>query len=128
MRENVTNKEAGGRISSPKTEKKEVRQGMCGMNENKEKRRRRIYGHVESETLWKLKNCLVGEMATVCSIESVRSRFCEWGMGDVKIRRFGGRSFILTIEDMDLYRMLEDLQWSYLKEVFNSVRPWSEAE
>ncbi|KAK8663530.1 hypothetical protein V6N13_083346 [Hibiscus sabdariffa] len=45
-----------------------------------------------------------------------------------KIRRFGGRSFILTIEDMDLYRMLEDLQWSYLKEIFSSIRPWSEAE
>ncbi|KAL4291447.1 hypothetical protein GQ457_14G021050 [Hibiscus cannabinus] len=127
MRENGTNKEAEGRFSSPETEKKEVRQGMCGMNENKEKRRR-IYGHVESETLWKLKNCLVGETATVCSIESVRSRLCEWGMGDVKIRRFGGRSFILTIEDMDLYKMLEDLKWSYLKEVFNSVRPWSEAD
>ncbi|KAK8663537.1 hypothetical protein V6N13_083353 [Hibiscus sabdariffa] len=45
-----------------------------------------------------------------------------------KIRRFRGRSFILTIEDMDLYRMLEDLQWSYLKEIFSSIRPWSEAE
>ncbi|KAK8633240.1 hypothetical protein V6N13_014088 [Hibiscus sabdariffa] len=124
----ATNKEAKDRVNIPTSEKKEESQGMGGTTENNEKRRRRIYGHVESETLWKLKNCLVGETTNVCSVESVRARLIEWGMGDVKVRRFGGRSFILTIEDMDLYRMLEDLHWSYLKEVFNSVRPWTESE
>ncbi|KAK8675803.1 hypothetical protein V6N13_033866 [Hibiscus sabdariffa] len=29
---------------------------------------------------------------------------------------------------MEFYKMLEDLQWSYLKEIFSSVRPWSEVE
>ncbi|KAK8617717.1 hypothetical protein V6N13_080624 [Hibiscus sabdariffa] len=96
--------------------------------EKKESSRSRIYGHIETEALWKLKNCLIGEMATVCSIESIRNRLHEWGLDDVKIRRFGGRSFIITIEDMEFYKMLEDLQWSYLKEILSSVRPWSEAE
>ncbi|KAK8624149.1 hypothetical protein V6N13_065502 [Hibiscus sabdariffa] len=49
-------------------------------------------------------------------------------MGDIKVRRLGGRTFILTIKDMDFYKMLEDLQWSYLKEVFSEVRPWTESE
>ncbi|KAL4377967.1 hypothetical protein GQ457_02G032030 [Hibiscus cannabinus] len=84
MRVVATNKEAKDRVNIPTTENKEVTQGMGGMTENKEKRRRRIYGHVESETLWKLKNCLVGETANVCSIESVHARLLEWGMGDVK--------------------------------------------
>ncbi|KAK8694817.1 hypothetical protein V6N13_072361 [Hibiscus sabdariffa] len=124
----ATNKEAKDRVNIPTSEKKEEPQGMGGTTENNEKRRRRIYGHVESESLWKLKNCLVGETANVCSVESIRARLIEWGMGDVKVRRLGGRSFILTIEDMELYRMLEYLHWSYLKEVFNSVRPWTESE
>ncbi|KAK8682043.1 hypothetical protein V6N13_054440 [Hibiscus sabdariffa] len=124
----ATNKEAKDRVNIPTYEKKEEPQGMGGTTENNEKRRRRIYGLVESESLWKLKNCLVGETANVCSVESIRARLIEWGMGDVKVRRLGGKSFILTIEDMELYRMLEDLHWSYLKEVFNSVRPWTESE
>ncbi|KAK8586607.1 hypothetical protein V6N13_010195 [Hibiscus sabdariffa] len=74
MRVVATNKEAKDRVNIPTTENKEVTQGMGGMTENKEKRRRRIYGHVESETLWKLKNCLVGETANVCSIESIHAR------------------------------------------------------
>ncbi|KAK8609399.1 hypothetical protein V6N13_061848 [Hibiscus sabdariffa] len=133
MKGKAINEDVKGRRNSPEMEKIEgnvekAPQDTGGMNENIEKSKKRLYGHVESVTLWKLKNCLVGETSTVCSIESVRSRLLELGMGDVKISRFGGKSFILTIDDKDLYRMLEDLQWSYLKEVFSAVRPWSEAE
>ncbi|KAK8701639.1 hypothetical protein V6N13_020023 [Hibiscus sabdariffa] len=91
-------------------------------------KRLRIGGHVEAEALWKLKYCLIGEMPSVRSLEKVQNRLHEWGMGDIKVRRLGGITFILTIEDMDFYKMLEDLQWSYLKEVFSEVRPWTESE
>ncbi|KAK8665388.1 hypothetical protein V6N13_005557 [Hibiscus sabdariffa] len=47
--------------------------------ELKELSRSRIYGHVETEALWKLKNCLIGEMTTVCSIESIRNRLHNGG-------------------------------------------------
>ncbi|KAK8673988.1 hypothetical protein V6N13_112296 [Hibiscus sabdariffa] len=67
-------------------------------------------------------------MPIVCLVEKVQIRLHEWGMGDIKVRRMGGKSFILTVEDTYFYKMLEDLQWSYLKEVFSSVRPWSESE
>ncbi|KAK8661978.1 hypothetical protein V6N13_091566 [Hibiscus sabdariffa] len=30
----------------------------------------------------------------------------------------GGKVFLLSFEDEDLYIMLEDLEWSYLKEIF----------
>ncbi|KAL4361524.1 hypothetical protein GQ457_04G009880 [Hibiscus cannabinus] len=35
--------------------------------------------------------------------------------------------FLLTIEDEDLFIMLEDLEWSYLKEIFDEVKCWSES-
>ncbi|KAK8715602.1 hypothetical protein V6N13_042932 [Hibiscus sabdariffa] len=38
----------------------------------------------------------------------------------------GGKLFLLSIEDDDLYIMLEDVNWSYLMETFEEVSPWSE--
>ncbi|KAK8661434.1 hypothetical protein V6N13_091038 [Hibiscus sabdariffa] len=34
--------------------------------------------------------------------------------------------FLLSFEDEDLFIMLEDLDWSYLKEIFQSIKVWSE--
>ncbi|KAK8573650.1 hypothetical protein V6N13_009738 [Hibiscus sabdariffa] len=50
----------------------------------------RVLGHVEVEDLWKLKRCLVGEMANVCSVESISRRLHEWGLGEIKLKRLGG--------------------------------------
>ncbi|KAK8667747.1 hypothetical protein V6N13_105228 [Hibiscus sabdariffa] len=82
---------------------------------------KRISGHVENEELWKLRKCLVGETTTVCSVSSIHSRMLNWGMGEIKIQRLGARSFLLTIQDEDLYLMLEDLDWSYLKEILATL-------
>ncbi|KAK8654325.1 hypothetical protein V6N13_128296 [Hibiscus sabdariffa] len=82
---------------------------------------KRVTGHVETEELWRMKMCLVGEMATVCSVKNIRSRLVEWGMGEIKFQRLGGKFFLLTFDDDELFMMLEDLQWSYLKEVFIDV-------
>ncbi|KAK8655652.1 hypothetical protein V6N13_108224 [Hibiscus sabdariffa] len=38
----------------------------------------------------------------------------------------GGKTFLLSFEDDELYIMLEDLNWSYLKEIFATVEAWSE--
>ncbi|KAK8669043.1 hypothetical protein V6N13_106484 [Hibiscus sabdariffa] len=38
----------------------------------------------------------------------------------------GGKSFLLSFEDEDLFIMLEDLNWSYLKDIFQSIKVWSE--
>ncbi|KAK8615660.1 hypothetical protein V6N13_017243 [Hibiscus sabdariffa] len=38
----------------------------------------------------------------------------------------GGKTYLLTIDDEDLFIMLEDVNWSYLKEIFEEVMPWSE--
>ncbi|KAK8573743.1 hypothetical protein V6N13_009831 [Hibiscus sabdariffa] len=83
-------------------------------------------GHVNNEDLWKLRRCLVGETASVCSLSSIRNRLVSWGLGDVKVQRLGAKAFLLTIEDEDLFMLLEELDWSYLKEIFYSVKPWSE--
>ncbi|KAL4339722.1 hypothetical protein GQ457_08G036010 [Hibiscus cannabinus] len=90
-------------------------------------RKKKIPGHVEDEELWKMKRCLIGEMATVCSVSSIASRLQEWGLNDIKVQRMGGKIFLLSFEDDELYTMLEDLDWSYLKEIFCKVVHWSES-
>ncbi|KAK8554965.1 hypothetical protein V6N13_103699 [Hibiscus sabdariffa] len=86
---------------------------------------KRIVRHVEEE-LWNLRRSLVGVTATVCSISSIQSRLTEWGLGEIKVQRLGGKSFLLTINGEELFLMLEELKWSYLKEIFISVELWSE--
>ncbi|KAL4334984.1 hypothetical protein GQ457_07G001600 [Hibiscus cannabinus] len=87
-------------------------------SKNEFKGRKRITGHVETEDLWKMRRCLVGRMATVCSIRSIELRLQSWGLGEIKVQRLGGKTFLISIDDEDLFLMLEDLQWSYLKEIF----------
>ncbi|KAK8661836.1 hypothetical protein V6N13_091427 [Hibiscus sabdariffa] len=79
---------------------------------------KRISGHVEEEELWKLKRCLVGEMASICSVRSIDLRLQKWGLGEIRVQRMGSKLFLLSFEDDELYMMLEDLNWSYLREIF----------
>ncbi|KAK8649226.1 hypothetical protein V6N13_129959 [Hibiscus sabdariffa] len=87
---------------------------------------KKVRGHVQDEDLWELQKCLVGEMATVCSVRAIVDRLEKWGLNGIKVRRMGGKTFLLSFEDEDLYIMLEDLEWSYLKEIFCKVEKWSE--
>ncbi|KAK8613478.1 hypothetical protein V6N13_101240 [Hibiscus sabdariffa] len=91
-----------------------------------EVRQERLTGHVEDEDLWKIRKCLVGEMTTIYSVSSISNRILKWGLGEIKVQRMGEKLFLLTIGDEDLYLMLEDLDWSYLKEIFSDIKPWSE--
>ncbi|KAK8582664.1 hypothetical protein V6N13_069436 [Hibiscus sabdariffa] len=91
-----------------------------------EVRQKRLTGHMEEEDLWKIRKCLAGEMITICSVSSISNRLLKWGLGEIKVQRMGAKLFLLTIEDEDLYLMLEDLDWSYLKEIFTDIKPWSE--
>ncbi|KAL4271259.1 hypothetical protein GQ457_13G026050 [Hibiscus cannabinus] len=87
---------------------------------------KRIIGHVENEDLWNLRRCLVGVMDMVCSVSSIHSRLLKWGLGDINVQRLGAKTYLLTIMDEELSQMLEDVNWSYLKEIFSDVIPWSE--
>ncbi|KAK8661973.1 hypothetical protein V6N13_091561 [Hibiscus sabdariffa] len=80
--------------------------------------RMKVRGHVVVEELWKLQRCLIGEMSTICSVGAVAMRLEKWGLNGIKVHRIGGKVFLLSFEDEDLYTMLEDLNWSYLKEIF----------
>ncbi|KAK8617721.1 hypothetical protein V6N13_080628 [Hibiscus sabdariffa] len=88
---------------------------------------RKVIGHVESGDLWMLKKCLVGVTKMVYSLQNIALRLQQWGLGDIKIQRLGGKTFLLMIEDEDLFIILEDLEWSYLKEIFHEVKCWSES-
>ncbi|KAK8585589.1 hypothetical protein V6N13_050566 [Hibiscus sabdariffa] len=87
---------------------------------------KRIIGHVENEDLWNLRRCLVGVMDMVCSVSSIHSMLLKWGLGDINVQRLGAKMYLLTITDEELSQMLEDVNWSYLKEIFSDVIPWSE--
>ncbi|KAK8648749.1 hypothetical protein V6N13_129492 [Hibiscus sabdariffa] len=71
------------------SEHRELADGECG----KHRRNffRRIQGHVEDETLWRLNKCLLGTMATVCSSVSVMERLHSWGLGEIEVKSLGGR-------------------------------------
>ncbi|KAL4333384.1 hypothetical protein GQ457_07G014110 [Hibiscus cannabinus] len=62
-----------------------VQQVVDAASEWDRKERRKIVGFVDQEDLWKLKRCLVGEMATVCSVKSIVDRLQNWGLGDIKV-------------------------------------------
>ncbi|KAL4384541.1 hypothetical protein GQ457_15G028720 [Hibiscus cannabinus] len=69
----------------------------------------KVRGHVVVEELWKLQRCLVGEMSTICSVGAVAMRLEKWGLNGIKVHKMGGKAFLLSFEDEDLYTMLEDL-------------------
>ncbi|KAE8683279.1 Dirigent protein 10 [Hibiscus syriacus] len=71
------------------------------------------------EDVWSLRWRLVGTMRSVCSASSIEDRLHKWGLGEIKVQRIADKTFISTIDDEDLYLFLEDLQWSYLKEIFS---------
>ncbi|KAL4324606.1 hypothetical protein GQ457_11G028440 [Hibiscus cannabinus] len=52
---------------------------------------RRIHGHVEEESLWKLSKSLIGTMALDCNTEEVKRRLHNWGLGDFVVKKMGGR-------------------------------------
>ncbi|KAK8544318.1 hypothetical protein V6N13_100547 [Hibiscus sabdariffa] len=85
-----------------------------------------IIGHIENKELWQLRKCLVGVMESICSVRNIHDKLLKWGLGDINVQRLGAKSFLLTILDVDLAEMLHDVDWSYLKEIFSEVMPWSE--
>ncbi|KAE8732763.1 hypothetical protein F3Y22_tig00001732pilonHSYRG00047 [Hibiscus syriacus] len=89
--------------------------------------RKEVFGHVDEDEVNKPRRCLVGVMASVCSVRSIVDRLHAWSLGDIKVQRLRGKSFLFIIEDKDLFLMLEDLQWSYLKEIFVDVMLWTES-
>ncbi|KAL4333410.1 hypothetical protein GQ457_07G016410 [Hibiscus cannabinus] len=91
------------------------------------KDRERVKGFVEDETLWKLQQCLVGYTAVESDSAQLHERLCKWGLGEIKIKRMAGRVFLLEVEDSLVYSSLKDYGWSYLKEVFTEVHPWSDS-
>ncbi|KAK8696475.1 hypothetical protein V6N13_001609 [Hibiscus sabdariffa] len=89
---------------------------------------KRVKGVVHNEDLWKVKRCLVGTMNIVCSVRSIKLRLHEWGLVETNVKRLYGKSYLLDFVNDDLYMMLKDVNWSYLKEIFLEIKPWSEKE
>ncbi|KAK8576235.1 hypothetical protein V6N13_090711 [Hibiscus sabdariffa] len=65
-------------------------------------------------------------MDTVYSVSNIHNRLLKWGLGDINVQRLGAKIYLLTIMDEELSLMLEDVNWSYLKEIFCDVIHWLE--
>ncbi|PPR86359.1 hypothetical protein GOBAR_AA34326 [Gossypium barbadense] len=48
------------------------------------------------------------------------------GLGDICVKRIQGNYFLIEILDEELFDILKQRDWSYLKELFISIEPWSE--
>ncbi|KAK8675404.1 hypothetical protein V6N13_033471 [Hibiscus sabdariffa] len=91
------------------------------------KTRKKVTGHVEEETLWKLQSSLVGFTASENDSRRISDRLCYWGLGEIKVKKMAGRVFLLEIEDKQLYSSLKETGWSMLLEIFTEICPWSES-
>ncbi|XP_039004721.1 uncharacterized protein LOC120131927 [Hibiscus syriacus] len=91
------------------------------------RRSRSIQGVIDDEVVRKLQKCLVGTMATVCSSTQVVDRLRVGGLGEVRIKFMGGRDFLLEFVDEELYTFMKEHNWSFLREVFLEVNPWTES-
>ncbi|KAK5834189.1 hypothetical protein PVK06_018063 [Gossypium arboreum] len=48
------------------------------------------------------------------------------GLGEISVKRIQGNYFLIEIPDDELYDILKQGDWSYLKEFFIHIPPWSE--
>ncbi|KAH1108246.1 hypothetical protein J1N35_012014 [Gossypium stocksii] len=87
---------------------------------------RKVQGHVEDELLWNLQKCLVCELVSVCDSKSLIDRLAKIGLREILVRRIQGRFFLVEIPDEELLDMLRQTDWSYLKDFFINIVPWSE--
>ncbi|PPR96935.1 hypothetical protein GOBAR_AA23729 [Gossypium barbadense] len=85
-----------------------------------------VQGHVEDELLWKFQKCLVGEVASFCELKSLADKVARMGLGEICVKRIQGNYFLLEIQDKELLEILKQREWSYLKEFFINIEPWSE--
>ncbi|KAK5838091.1 hypothetical protein PVK06_006818 [Gossypium arboreum] len=87
---------------------------------------RKIQGHVEVELLWNLQKCLVCESILVCDSKSLNDHLAKIGLGKIIVRRIQGKNFSVEIPDKELVELLRQTEWSYLKDFFINIEPWSE--
>ncbi|KAK8695598.1 hypothetical protein V6N13_000751 [Hibiscus sabdariffa] len=102
--------------------------GVCGSNETTwDACTEENHGACRRRGSMRMRRCLVGEMSSVTSVSNIKGRVLhEWGLGEIKVQRMGGKLYLLSIEDDELFLMPEELDWSYLKEIFCRVELWTE--
>ncbi|PPS09552.1 hypothetical protein GOBAR_AA11091 [Gossypium barbadense] len=84
-----------------------------------------VQGHVENEQLWKLQKCLVREVVSFCEVKNLADRVVGMSLDEISVKRIQGNHFLIEIPDDELYDILKQRDWSYLKEFFIHIAPWS---
>ncbi|KAL4296733.1 hypothetical protein GQ457_12G029330 [Hibiscus cannabinus] len=85
-----------------------------------------IQGHVDNEILWTLSKCVIGTTTSACSMNVVKKRLHNWGLGHIRVKSLGGQKFLLHFQDEELLKLIEERNLALLEEVFTEVERWSE--
>ncbi|TYI32171.1 hypothetical protein ES332_A04G040300v1 [Gossypium tomentosum] len=66
------------------------------------------------------------EVASFCKVKNLADRVAGMGLGEISVKIIQGNYFLIEIPDDELYDILKQGDWSYLKEFFIHIAPWSE--
>ncbi|KAH1091893.1 hypothetical protein J1N35_019150 [Gossypium stocksii] len=66
------------------------------------------------------------EVASFCESKSLADRIAGMGLGGISVKRIQCNHFLIKIPDDDLFDILKQKDWSYLKEFFIYIVPWLE--
>ncbi|KAL4291391.1 hypothetical protein GQ457_14G020120 [Hibiscus cannabinus] len=86
----------------------------------------KVRGCVVEETLWRLQQCFIGFTQKELDSSSVHEDLCKNGLGEIKIKKMVGRTFLLEVEDKILLRSLQDSKWEQPGNIFCTIQPWED--
>ncbi|KAL4323364.1 hypothetical protein GQ457_11G028560 [Hibiscus cannabinus] len=86
----------------------------------------KVRGCVVEETLWRLQQCFIGFTQKELDSSSVHEDLCKNGLGEIKIKKMAGRTFLLEVEDKILLRSLQDSKWEQAGNIFCTIQPWED--
>ncbi|KAK8610104.1 hypothetical protein V6N13_026648 [Hibiscus sabdariffa] len=105
---------------------KSGREGSAQLNKDKPKSNGKA--SVKEEEFDGQKKKKAGVMSSICKTSIIISRLQSWGLGEINVKSMGGQRFLLSFAEDELFTMLEDLEGSYLKEIFVDVYPWTKSK
>ncbi|KAL4326266.1 hypothetical protein GQ457_11G028620 [Hibiscus cannabinus] len=86
----------------------------------------KVRGCVVEESLWRLQQCFIGFTQKELDSSSVHEDLCKNGLGEIKIKKMVGRTFLLELEDKILLRSLQDSKWEQAGNIFCTIQPWED--
>ncbi|XVF15627.1 hypothetical protein REPUB_Repub09cG0170500 [Reevesia pubescens] len=82
-------------------------------------------GEVDVEAMHKLEKCLIGTTMDYYESRTIMEIFRISGVFDITVKKISGRQFLIEFEDDEVRNTMESQGWTWLKEWFIDIEPWS---